>query len=78
MNCDACSRPAEYTLTAAYDHDCTAVHPLVACYPMPIIRACREHLLPRLARDIGSPGATTQYVLTALSCAAESTPKEPR
>lgn len=63
MNCDECDRPAQYTLTAAYDHDRSAVHPLVACYPAPMIRACRQHLLERLDRDLRAPFATTQYLL---------------
>lgn len=72
MNCDECDRPAEYTLTAAYDFDKSQVHPLVACYPRPMIRACRLHLLERLDRQISTPFPASQYVLAV----RELTPAE--
>lgn len=72
LTCDECDRPAEYTITAAYDWDRSQVHPLVACYPAPMIRACRAHLLERLDREIAAPFATTQYVLAVRQLAAAS------
>ena len=70
-NCQECDRPAEYMITAAYDLDRSAVHPTVACYPAPLIRACRVHLLECLDREIGTPFATTQYLLTVRQLAPE-------
>lgn len=64
--CDGCSRPAEYTLTAAYDLDLSATHPTVACYPAPMIRACRAHLSQLLDVERSAPFATPLYLLTPL------------
>ena len=63
MTCDDCSRSAEYTFTAAYDWNRAAVHPLIACYPAPMARACRIHLLERIDADLRAPFPTSQYVL---------------
>ena len=66
LSCDECGRPAEFTLTAAYDADGSLPHPTVACYPAPMVRACRVHLCERVAEDRTYPGASPFYVLHPL------------
>lgn len=68
--CDTCGGPASWLAWAAYETDTTAedgpVHPLVARYPNPMVRACSGHLVGRLWDDMAAPGSATQWVVRAV------------
>jgi hypothetical protein len=40
------------------------LHPLLRRYPMPMIRACTDHLVGCLLDDAGEPGSTYQWLVT--------------
>lgn len=60
--CDLCHEAATWKVYAAYPY-ANAVHPQVAHYPRPMIRACDEHLAAIIARDQTIAGATAFYLV---------------
>lgn len=62
MKCDRCDDRATFTVTAAYPA-CPVLHPHFATYPMPLARACPEHLAEAITRDGAAPGATPAYLV---------------
>ena len=67
MTCDECKAPAIFLVFAAYDADDVdgpGAHPGLRRYPMPMIRACPEHLAARLVLDLSAPGSTAQWMVT--------------
>lgn len=64
MTCDRCPCAATFTVTAAYPvGDPNAVHPLFATYPMPLGRACDQHLPDVMHRDQRHGGASPTYLV---------------
>lgn len=66
MKCDICHSQAEWMVYAAYDdleNSPGAVHPRVARYPLPLIRACKDHLIFLLHQESQSPNTTGQWVI---------------
>jgi hypothetical protein len=66
--CDSCDRPAVWLAFAAYDVSYgpggpVLVHPWVARYPAPMVRACTEHLLGLLTTDSYAEGSTGQWLV---------------
>jgi hypothetical protein len=66
--CDACTADAAWLAYAAFPaeqpHDAPPpIHPTVARYPAPMIRACNNHLTDRLTRDTEFTGSTAQWVI---------------
>lgn len=66
--CDhgGCQSEATLTLTAIYSVDDIATHPTWASYPMPMFRACRNHLAVLAERDAGAPGSTMSWLVRLL------------
>lgn len=66
---DDCDEASDFRAFACYDHPAIAelevAHPLVARYPMPMIRACWLHLSRLMFRDMGAPGTTARWVVEA-------------
>jgi len=69
MKCShgGCQTEATHTITAAYRADgipdYADVHPLFATYPMPMFKACRNHIAVLMELDSGNPGATAAYLV---------------
>jgi hypothetical protein len=74
--CDTCGGPATWLAFAAYETDtpedgplhplAARVHPLVARYPNPMVRACSGHLVGRLWDDTAAPGSAREWVVRAV------------
>lgn len=61
--CDSCDKPAKWLAFAVYDVDDGAVHPILARYPAPMIRACNEHFIGKMWWDLKQGGTTGQFVV---------------
>jgi hypothetical protein len=59
-----CKQEAEFHVYSSYDIVPKEDHPRHARYPMPMIRACTEHLAELLWEHY-SPRAVTQWVILA-------------
>ena len=66
-----CTKPVTIKAFAAYSVDPDAPHPLVASYPMAMVRACDEHVIELLRRDWESPGSTRMWLLGVQTGAQE-------
>lgn len=67
LKCDKeeCDETAEWTVYAAYPLETreSAVHPQLARYPMPMIRACSTHVIDMLMDDTKKLATTAQWVI---------------
>lgn len=64
--CDVCGAHAQFRAYASYDiDDGRNAHPHHARYPMPMIRACADHLTEMMLHDLNAPGTTRQWVVTS-------------
>lgn len=67
IQCDneTCFEEAVWTVYAAYDTDKLSVdvHPHLARYPMPMIRACNNHVIDLLMKDTKHQASTKQWVI---------------
>lgn len=67
--CDVCGDTTVFLVYAAYNADqyggtAPPVHPLVARYVRPMIRACTEHVGTQMMDDTESFASTMQWVVT--------------
>lgn len=66
--CDECGAPASFIAYAAHDVITDAAtnstHPHVARYPLPMIRACAQHIGPQMDADAEAPISTKQWVVS--------------
>lgn len=66
-----CQTEATHSITAAYGpveaDDLRTTHPLFATYPMPMAKACRNHLAVLMDMDSGAPGSTHTYLVRPVS-----------
>lgn len=70
MKCShgGCQTDATHSITAAYPlADDLTVHPKYATYPMPMAKACRNHLAVLMEMDSGNPGAKPAYLVRVIS-----------
>lgn len=67
VKCDKkeCDEESVWTIYAAHDVKCPMVdvHPHFARYPMPMIRACNEHVVNMLMDDTKKLATTAQWVI---------------
>lgn len=64
-----CERDAQWRVYASYNADHGEnVHPLHARYPMPMIRACDEHVASQMRSDysMGDLFSTRQYIIVPI------------
>ncbi len=64
--CDRCGEPATWLAFAAYDTGNPAgddIHPRLARYPAPLVRACTDHLAALVLADAATDLSTGQWVL---------------
>lgn len=60
-----CTQESVWTVYAAHDLETreSTVHPLLARYPMPMARACTEHVIDLLMEDSKKLSTTAQWVI---------------
>lgn len=64
MPCDRCEKPVAFRAYASYNADNGAnSHPLHARYPMPMIRACPQHLTELMFEDAATAASTRQWLV---------------
>lgn len=66
---EICSKEAMWIVYAAYDLDTrsAAVHPNLARYPAPMIRACSSHVIDLMQDDARKGASTKQWVVKPIS-----------
>lgn len=73
MKCShgGCQTDATHSIAAAYPVDAIHadldVHPKFATYPMPMFKACRNHIAVLMEMDAANPGATPAYLVRVIA-----------